>query len=323
MKRISISIVCVIVVLALAAPKVRAYVTAKALSASGEIVQTKWRPGAFPIPWKLNPAQGANVTGARTQADVLRSSFSAWQSLSAALITFTEGSVTATTVKPAFDGTNLVSTNISAADYGSNALGLTLVYSFDEGGADFVDSLGRPVEFAGQISEADILFNPSAPFSTDTTTPSNKVDFQSVATHEIGHLLGLDHSTLVSATMFPTIANGYNYARVLSSDDIAAVSTIYPSPSFATKGKISGTVRTTAGAALYGAIVVAVNSSGTAVAGTISSPNGTYTIEGLDAGAYTIYAEPMDGPFTVSSVLTLGRIYPASTTSSSFTTRYH
>ena len=144
-----------------------------------------------------------------------------------------------------------------------------------------------------------------------------------MATHEIGHLLGLDHSTLVSATMFPTIAKGFNYPRALSSDDIAGISTIYPSASFATKGKISGTVRTTAGAAVYGAIVVAVNSTGTPVAGTITNPSGTYTIEGLDAGAYTVYAEPMDGPFTISNVQTLSRIYLGSTTTSNFTTRYH
>ena len=321
MKKISIAMICLIMAFAASAP-VRAYVTSKRLSVAGEIVQEKWRPGAFPLKWEMNPTQGSNVTGARTQADVLRSSFAAWQSLTAANITFTEGATTAATVIPEFDGINLVTTNLTSVQYPTGALGLTLVYSFGDGGPGFVDSKGRPVEFPGQIAEADILFNPAELFTTNTTTVSNRIDFQSVATHEAGHFLGLDHSTMVSATMFPTIANGYNYAKTLSSDDIAAISTIYPGASFAAKGKISGTVRTTANAPVYGAIVVAVNASGTPVAGAITNPSGVYTIEGLDAGSYSVYAEPLDGPATIGNVPTLPRIYAGQSVSTSFTTRY-
>src|SRR5690606_28263444 len=45
------------------------------------------------------------------------------------------------------------------------------------------------------------------------------VDFQSVATHEIGHLLGLGHSHLEQATMFPHYMGGIS-ARHLDVDDI-------------------------------------------------------------------------------------------------------
>ena len=34
-----------------------------------------------------------------------------------------------------------------------------------------MDPFERPVEFPGQIAEADIMFNPAALFSTNTTTP--------------------------------------------------------------------------------------------------------------------------------------------------------
>jgi hypothetical protein len=76
--------------------------------------------------------------------------------------------------------------------------------------------------------------------------------------------------------------------RTLSADDIAGISTLYPGPSFASKGKISGIIRTTANLPVYGAIVVAVNSAGIPVASTLTDPTGAYTIEGLDAGAYTV-----------------------------------
>jgi hypothetical protein len=67
---------------------------------------------------------------------------------------------------------------------------------------------------------------------------------------------------------------------------------------------------------------VAVNSSGQPVASAITNPSGTYTIEGLDAGAYTIYAEPLDQPTTINNHQSLLVIYPGSSVNSAFTTRF-
>lgn len=311
-----------IVALAIGIP-LRAYVTSKDLAVDGSIVQQRWRPAAFPLSWQMNPTQPSNITGGRPQHDVFAAAFAAWQGVSTATITISEGPQTPTTLKPGFDGINLVTTNVTSADFNSQALALTLVYAFDQGGPGFVDSKGRPIEFPGQIAEADIMFNPTTAFSTSTTASLSQVDLQSVATHEVGHFLGLDHSTLVSATMFPTIPAGYNLPKTLSPDDMAAISTIYPSPTFAAKGQLSGTVRTTGGIPVFGAAVVAVNSSGTAVAGSITDPNGNYTIGGLDSGAYTVYAQPLVAPFTIGNSGTLTRIYPASTVNTGFTARFH
>jgi hypothetical protein len=311
-----------IVALAIGIP-LRAYVTSKDLAIDGTIVQQRWRPAAFPLQWQMNPTQSANVTGSRPQHDVFAAAFAAWQGVSTATVTISEGPQTPTTAKPGFDGINLITTNVSSADFNSAALALTLVYAFDQGGPGFVDSQGRPIDFPGQIAEADMMFNPTTAFSTSITTPSSSVDLQAVTTHEVGHFLGLDHSTLVSATMFPTIPTGYNLPRNLSSDDMAAISTIYPGPTFAAKGQLSGTVRTTDGTPVYGAAVVAVNSSGTPVAGSITDPSGNYTIAGLDSGAYTVYAQPLVNPFTVGNAQTLVRIYPGSSVNTGFTARFH
>jgi len=52
----------------------------------------------------------------------------------------------------------------------------------------------------------------------------NTFDTETVALHEIGHLLGLDHSTVPGAVMFPTYAGP---RRALAADDINGIQTLY------------------------------------------------------------------------------------------------
>src|SRR5262245_31549469 len=59
----------------LAASPISGYVTLQRLAKTGDIVQERWAANAFPIPWRLNPTRGANVTGTRTLAEVMRASF--------------------------------------------------------------------------------------------------------------------------------------------------------------------------------------------------------------------------------------------------------
>ncbi|MEZ6020564.1 MAG: matrixin family metalloprotease [Planctomycetota bacterium] len=52
-----------------------------------------------------------------------------------------------------------------------------------------------PLEFytTGRIIDADVLFN-GKDFHFTTKQETNRFDIQDVAAHELGHLLGLDHS---------------------------------------------------------------------------------------------------------------------------------
>ncbi|HYR86835.1 MAG TPA: matrixin family metalloprotease [Terriglobia bacterium] len=300
------------------------YVTLKRLSSTNKIVQLKW--AGAPLSWQMNPGVGANVTGAREQGDVMRQSFRTWSSIPTAAITFAERPAAAATVNLAYDGMNVVSTNLTSSEWsafgvGSSVLAFTAVVSFDMGG--IVDALGRPVSFPGQIMDADIVFNPSYEFSTDDDTAlSGKLDFQSVLTHEIGHFLGLDHSPTVSSTMFWTILSGLTGPRTPGTDDIAGVSSIYPAASFSSKGTLRGTVRTTANMPVYGAVVVALNNSGQPVASAITDPSGQYTIMGLDSGSYTVYAQTLEGFTTSTTIKTLSEIYAGQTVDTSFTARF-
>jgi hypothetical protein len=303
MKRLLLAVMLV----GLAIP-VHGYITARRL-VDDAIVQNRW--ASFPVTWRLHPTQGARITGSRTQAVVAQASFDAWEGVSTAAVDFTRGADTATDTSYGNDGINMVKTNMTSQAYanagGTGALAITVTTT---------------AALTGQILDADIIFDPDEDFSTSTTTPASVHDFEAVLTHEVGHLLGLDHSAILSATMFPRLSEGSSAARVLSADDIAGISSIYPNSTYLARGSISGTVRLTSNTSVYGAVVVAVNSNGQPAAHGVTDTRGNYVIQGLPAGTYQVFAEPMDSPFMFDDQGVLEDIYGSNAISTGFTTRF-
>ncbi|MBI3892960.1 MAG: matrixin family metalloprotease [Candidatus Wallbacteria bacterium] len=245
----------------------------------------KW--SRIPIPYRINPSTPfGNVTaGALTAADAARAAFGTWAAVASANLAFNDQGSTDLAVPPNIDGVNIVSFADDTFPY-NGALAVT-PYSYD------VQS--------GTIRYASVLLNPQVRFTTGAE--AGAYDLQAVATHEIGHLLGLDHSAILASTMLAFAVRDNRRGRTLAPDDVAAISSVYPSIRFkGSVGSISGRASGGAGTPLFGAHALAVNAAGVAVCGAYTRSNGAYTIAGLPPALYQVWLEPLDGPVTTSNL---------------------
>ena len=203
--------------------------------------------------------------------------------------------------------------SISAPGTRGDGLSLITVAHTTENSAPFngAEMSGRTRIFStvgGSITEADITLNPAQPFSSDGTTGS--YDLEATFTHEIGHLLGLEHSAVLGATMQPRQGrNGiYNLSssapRSLSDDDQAGVRALYGGRLGAgVRGSINGTISFSSGAPVFGANVWAEDvTTGRVSASNITLANGSYRIEGLPPGEYRVVAQALDGTVLASEI---------------------
>jgi poly(3-hydroxybutyrate) depolymerase len=84
--------------------------------------------------------------------------------------------------------------------------------------------------FSGsRIVDADTVFwDANFRFFTGSSGCAAGFYIEDVATHEFGHAVGLGHSSLQAATMYPSIGTCSQQDRTLDPDDIAAVLALYP-----------------------------------------------------------------------------------------------
>ncbi|XP_027338248.1 metalloendoproteinase 1-MMP-like [Abrus precatorius] len=104
-------------------------------------------------------------------------------------------------------------------------------YSGDHGDGFPFDKYGPSLAHAFAPMDGRLHVNADKPWSTSDPIESGYYDLVWVAMHEIGHLLGLDHSSHDNAVMYAYVNIGEN-RRKLSDDDIAKINRLYSSSGF-------------------------------------------------------------------------------------------
>lgn len=187
----------------------------------------------------------------------------------------------------------------------------------------------------GEISEADIAINPlpfspeGAPLQFSTDGSAGTYDLESTLTHEIGHLLGLDHSNVLGATMQARQCVNGTYKlsafteRTLSEDDRVRVTAIYGKApdAAAIEGRlISSTVGGTSTPVQGAHVWVEDIASGRVIASAITSTRGNYLIESIPSGKYRVLTEYIDGNRTFRSAEIASQVHvtPKSTSTVNF-----
>lgn len=144
----------------------------------------------------------------------------------------------------------------------------------------------------GSIIDADVLFNGGG-YQFTTKGQGGRFDIQDVATHELGHLLGLDHSGVAGATMFPYVDPSVILHRSLSADDAGGLRHMYPAGSF---GRIAGTLSRSDGSPVIGAHISVRDSLGRTTGAILTNNSGAFTVQALEPGTYSVLAVPLDQP---------------------------
>jgi hypothetical protein len=212
---------------------------------------------------------------------------------------------------------------VETSDTASEFVGFTSARPNDDDGLTVIGFENRPEQdrtlgatsflvdtLSGEIVEAEIFLNSAFDWSVAPGGQANRYDLESIALHEIGHLLGLGHSALgetqlraggrsvlaAEAVMFPiAFSSGSTEGRTLRADDRAGISDTYPNPTYRRElGSVSGRV-TKNGQGVLGAHVVAFNMrTGRMVGGFSLNADGRYVIAGLEAGPHVLRVEPLD-----------------------------
>jgi len=313
-----------ILAVALSAVVVGAY-TLQLDTLNGAVEVLKWPPAAGNVQatftWQINPNTNPNnvdTSGGSVEV-AFQSAFATWtgaQVSGQSVTTFTvkEGPpITTVNDENTADCLNVVSfeptsaTTFSTGVVAQTFIGSvthTLPYTYACGGKNLNGVL------VAQITDTDVVFNPKYCFSTAQPPPTSLpacpsgpvYDLQAIGTHEIGHMLGLDHSGLGHATMFPFGDTGTSAQRTLGVDDELGEAFLYPNGNFATAtGIVAGKVTLSSAPAFASHVVLLDSQTGIAVTDSLTAADGTYALTGVPPGTYNLIALPLSGIYTIGN----------------------
>ena len=248
------------------------------------VTGAKW--STVPVVFLVNP-RNADVAEAAAET-ALRAGMDVWNLQSGSAFRYTYGGLVTDTTT-GYDGRNVILFRDA-----TNGSALATTYSWWSGST---------------MLDSDIVFWDGAyRFFTGTSGCSGGAYIEDIAAHELGHSLGLKHSTALDATMYPT----YNYCsqalRTLASDDQAGAKFLYPATATQSNSAPSVTLASPAASSqfAYGAAITFSASAADAQDGNLTATvRWTSTIDGqigtggslsrsLSVGTHVITASVVD-----------------------------
>ncbi len=279
------------------------------LAEDEETTNLRWKPGVIRI--AVSSAllrENANIKRDSDVLGAIRRSIETWsRAANIELLQTNSDKVSASPSGPAGDGVSLITIAPTAEN--------VLLFAKDPENAAATTRVFY--NRRGIITEADIVLNPYQQFSTDGTLGT--FDLESTLTHEIGHFLGLAHSTVFGSTMHSNYGkNGVfglqNFsARTLSADDTASVRALYGVREDVAEccGNIEGRITFT-GKQARNVQVWAEDTAGRVHGSTKTTAEGDFRFSGLGVGKYRIFAQENGRAKSVLPVQEIGEASVAS-----------
>ena len=174
---------------------------------------SNWNPASIPIPYRINLASAPASIGTAGAQSTVDNGFASW-------------AAPACTRWRSMNAGTTALTRARAGDRENSILWITSAWPAELGDVNTTIGVTTPVwTSGGYFIDADIQFN-AVGFTWNMTGTRPGVDTQSIATHEQGHFLGLNHSASSAAVMYASYSGGIK--RTLTTDDVSGVCAIYP-----------------------------------------------------------------------------------------------
>ena len=166
----------------------------------------RWK--STPVTVQVNNTGNATITDSDHGVTAVVGAIKAWNIISSSS---TSGSAVRGTPPPII----MLHTNGNVCTRSCLAATLTGYYH-SEGSATYID-------------DADVYTNQRYDYTSSRESDgcSGEYDIDGIMTHEVGHVIGLGHSSVAGATMYPSVGACDFGPRTLSSDDTAGKNALY------------------------------------------------------------------------------------------------